>query len=77
MKPIKYTRHAKNRMRWRRIPKTEVATAIASPDFEEPASENRRNVWTKLSDKYLRVTYEESEEIILIVTAVHKKKGWR
>jgi hypothetical protein len=64
-------------MRGRRIAKADVASAIASPDFEEPALEDRRNVWKKLSDQYLRVTYKESEESILIVTAVKKNKGWR
>jgi hypothetical protein len=77
MKPVTYTRHAKNRMRWRRIAKADVASAIASPDFEKPALEGRRNVWKKFSDKYLKVTYKESEESILVVTAVNKNKGWR
>ncbi len=50
---------------------------MASPDFEEPSSENRWNAWKKLSDKYLRVTYIKSKEEILVLTAVKKKKGWR
>jgi len=76
MEPIRYTRHAKNRMRWHKIPKAEVESAVDSPDFEETSSENRSNAWKKFSDKYLRVTHIKSKDEILVLTAVKKKKGW-
>jgi len=53
---IRYTRHAKNRMRWHKITQTEVESAVASPDFEESSLENRLNLWKNISNKYLRVT---------------------
>ncbi len=76
MKQIHYTRHAKNRMRWRKISEEEIAAVIQNPEFKE-SSKNRFNVWKKITDKYLRVTLEEETDSILIITAVKKNKGWR
>jgi len=77
MKPIKYTRHAKNRMRQHNTAETEVEAAIAEPDFTEPSLEGRINVWKKTDEKFLRVTYKDEPARILVITAVKKKKGWR
>jgi hypothetical protein len=77
MKCISYTRHAKNRMRWHKIHEFEVELAINSPDFEESSSGKRFNAWKKFPDKYLRVTYVDSNGELLVLTAVKKKKGWR
>ncbi|MEW6417861.1 MAG: DUF4258 domain-containing protein [Nitrospirota bacterium] len=59
MKPIKYTRHARNRMRWHKISEEEVNSAIEKAEFLESSVEGRLNAWTKISDKFLRVTYKE------------------
>ncbi len=37
VKPIKYTRHAKNRMRWHKITEIEVELALKAPEFLEPS----------------------------------------
>jgi len=77
MKPIRYTQHVKNRMRWRRIPESEIESALLAKDFVEPFSGTRLNAWKKLSERYLRVTYVEAEEETIVLTAVKRKKGWR
>ena len=77
MKEIRYTRHAKNRMRWHGITESEIESAILSPDFIESFSENRLNAWKRFPERFLRVTYEEKNGELLIITAVKKKKGWR
>jgi hypothetical protein len=77
MKPIRYARHAKNRMRWHRISEEEVISAIQKPDFLETSVEGRFNAWLKTSDRFLRVTYKEDSEKYFVVTAVKKKNGWR
>jgi hypothetical protein len=77
MKTVKYTRHAKNRMRLHEINEADVELAIDNPDLTESSFEERKNVWKKISDRYLRVTYKEEKDRILIITAVKKKKGWR
>lgn len=77
MKPIKYARHAKNRMRQHVIEESEVEATITEPDFTEPSIEVRINAWKKSDDKFLRVTYRDELSRILVITAVKKRKGWR
>jgi len=77
MQPKKLTRHAKNRMRMHGITEAEVDSAIEKPDFSEPSAEGRTNVWKKIDDKSIRVTYKNEPSRILVITAVKKKKGWR
>ena len=76
-KMIKYTRHAKNRMRLHRTSEAEVQSAVDNPDFVEPSLEGKLNAWKKISEKYLRVTFKKEAGKVLIITAVKKKKGWR
>jgi len=76
MKPIKYTRHARNRMRLHRITETEVESTIQKPEHLDPSVEGRINAWVKTSGKFLRVTYKEEEDNFLVISAVKKRKGW-
>lgn len=76
IKDIKYTRHAKNRMRCHQITNTEIESAVNNPDFMEVISEGRVNAWMKVSEKYIRVTYKKESDKIYVITAVKKKKGW-
>jgi hypothetical protein len=77
MKAVRYTRHARNRMRLHKISEEEIELAINKPDFIEVSSEGRFNAWMKISEKYLRVTFKQEAERILIITAVKQRKGWR
>ena len=77
VKPIKYTRHARNRMRLHRISENEIELAIKEPAYLEPSIEGRFNSWLETSGKFLRVTYNEDENGFLVISAVRKKKGWR
>jgi len=58
VKPVGYTRHARNRMRLHKISEEEIELAINKPDFIEVSSEGRFNAWMKISEKYLRVTFK-------------------
>lgn len=77
MKPIKYVRHARNRMRLHRVTEAEVESAISNPEYLEPSIEGRLNAWIELSEKFLRVTYKEEENNFLVISVVKKRKGWR
>jgi hypothetical protein len=77
VKTIKYTRHARNRMRLHGITEDEVELAIKKPEHLEPSAEGRSNTWIETSGKFLRVTYKEEENRFLIISAVKKRKGWR
>jgi len=77
MKPIKYVRHARNRMRLHRITEKEVESALRNPEHLEPSVEGRLNAWMEISEKFLRVTYKEEKDNFLVISAVKKRKGWR
>ena len=64
-------------MRWHKVIEPEVVSAISKPDFLSPSLEGKQNAWIKVPEKYLRVTYKEEADRILVITAVKKKKGWR
>ena len=71
---IKYTRHAKNRMRWRRISQQEVEDCIANPDVTEASTTGRINAWRAVDQGYVRVTFRDNDEI-LVITVVRKRNG--
>ena len=73
-KTIKFTHHARNRMRWRKISEGEVADCIANPIFREAAKKGKTHSWKKVSQRFLRVTWLEEEDDIIIITAVLKKR---
>ncbi len=77
MKPIKYARQARNRMRLHRIMEKEVESALQKPEHLELSVEGRLNAWLETSGKFLRVTYKEEKDIFLVISAVKKRKGWR
>ena len=64
-------------MRRHEITEAEVESAIRTPQYLEPSEEGRVNAWTETSGKFLRVTFKESEDDLLVITAVKKKKRWR
>ena len=77
MKPIRYVRHARNRMRLYDISDAEVELAIQHPEYLEHSREGRLNAWKELSGRFLRVTYNEEENGLIIISAVRKRRGWR
>lgn len=72
-KSIRFTRHAKNRMRWRKIDEADVRLCIAKPEFIEKSEYGETNAWLKLSEKYLRTTYKEEQGAIVVITVVKKR----
>jgi len=53
----------------------EVESAIKVPDFIEPSAENRSNAWKKICNRYLRVTFKEESDKVLMISVVKKYKG--
>jgi hypothetical protein len=72
---IRFDRHAKRRMRWRRISEEEVSLAIESPDRIEESIRGRTNVYKLTGERYIKVTYKEFSGQILVISAVDKGKG--
>ena len=74
MKPIKYDRHAKRRMRDLHVIEDEVKSAIEDADFLEQGIKGRLNAFKFINGRYLRVTFKEEPEHILVITVTIRKK---
>lgn len=77
MPVIKYDRHAKKRMKEREVSEDEAEAAINNPDFNEPTRKGRTNALKFMNSRYLRVTYKEESDSILVVTVTLRKKPFR
>lgn len=73
LKNIEYTRHAKNRMRWRKISKKEVEMVIKEPEKIEGAKEKRKNIYGSINGKYIRVSCAFEGDKLIIISAVDKR----
>ncbi len=78
--PVRFTRHAKNRMRWRRISEAQVRKCVTEPSLVEPASRGETHSWVRVANRFLRVTWIEEQGTPLTITAVLKRlqpRGWK
>ena len=71
-KVIRFDRHAKRRMKWRKISEAEVISVLKEPEKMEPTIYGRINVFKTMGSRYLKVTYKEFENEILVISAVDK-----
>lgn len=67
---IGYSRHARRRMRWRRITEEEVEDTISNPDRTEFTRQGRTNAFKLIGSRHIRVTFRESGTGIVVVTVV-------
>jgi len=74
MKLIKYDRHARRRMKDRRVIDDEVKSAIENADFLEQSIKGRFNAFKFINGRYLRVTFKEEPDHILVITVTIRKK---
>ena len=72
MMQIKYTRHARRRMRWRKISELEVEQTLKNPDKIDFQQEGRKNAFKRLGLRYIRVTYCEQGNSQVIISVVDK-----
>ncbi len=71
-KPNKFDRHAKRRMRWRRISEEEVYLTLRSPDRVEESIKDRINAYKSIGHRHIKVTYKEFSDEIFIISTVDK-----
>ncbi|OGL16750.1 MAG: hypothetical protein A3K12_04085 [Candidatus Rokubacteria bacterium RIFCSPLOWO2_12_FULL_71_19] len=74
VEPIRFTRHARNRMRRYRIGDALAEDAVRSADWEEPTVSGRLNCWKRVAERFLRVTVREEPERIVVISAVFKRQ---
>lgn len=71
-KAIRFDRHARRRMKWRKISEDEVNSVLNGPDKTEQSIKGRTNVYKTLGSRYIKVTYKEFSDEILIISVVDK-----
>ncbi len=69
---IIFSRHAKRRMRWRKISEEEVKTTILKPEKIEESKSGRKNAFKHVDRKWIKVTFIEESDSINIITALDK-----
>lgn len=77
MKPLKYDRHARRRMKERGVSEEEAACVIVNPDSCEPSIKGRVNAFQFIHGRYIRVTYKEEADHILVITVTIRKKPFK
>lgn len=77
MKPIKYDRHAKRRMRDRDVIEDEVKSTIEKADFLKQSIKGRMNAFKFINGRYLRVTFKEEPKQMFIITVTIRKRPFR
>lgn len=71
---IKFTRHAKRRMKWRKVSIEEVESVIKKPDKSEKSYNQRINVYKKIKGRIFKVSYLIKKNQIIVITVVDKSK---
>jgi len=71
-KNIRLGRHARRRMKWRRISEEDVLNVIQNPDKVEKSMRGRTNVFKTIGERYLKVTFIDLSEEILVITVIDK-----
>jgi hypothetical protein len=59
-------------MKWRKISEDDVKFVLGNPDRIEQSIYERTNAFRLLGDRFLKVTYKESEKEILVISVVDK-----
>lgn len=71
-KTIVYVRHARRRMKWRKISEEEVVRTLNNPDKIEALEENKYHAYKLMGPKNIRVTYRLSVDEVVVLTVVDK-----
>lgn len=59
-------------MKWRKISEQEVEAVLSVPDKVEPTERGRMNAFRRFGSRYLKVTYRELPDEILIISVVDR-----
>ncbi len=59
-------------MKWRKISEEDVLSVMNEPDKNEQSIKGRINLYKRIGQRYLKVTYKEFSEEILIISVVDK-----
>jgi hypothetical protein len=68
---FEYTDHAEDKILERKLLKKTIEEVVLKPDKVIPTAFNRKIAQRKMSNKLLRIVYEEEHEVYIIVTAYY------
>ncbi len=77
MKHVKYSRHAKRRMSERGVNEEEAALTIDNPELMERSVKDRKNAYRFINGRFLRVTFKENDDHILVITVTIRKRPYK
>ena len=69
---VEFDRHAKRRMKWRRISQEEVVLTLQNPDKIEESVKGRVNANESIGERYIKVTYKKFSDKILVISVVDR-----
>lgn len=72
---IRFTRHARNRMRLYRLTEAEVSDALRQPDHATPTSHGEQHAWKQTPRGWLRVTSTQEGQVTLVITVTIRRRG--
>ncbi|MBU1135297.1 MAG: DUF4258 domain-containing protein, partial [Nanoarchaeota archaeon] len=70
---IEYTKHAKEKLDDRKIPKSIVESILKKPDKTIETKFGRKIAQKAIDDKLLRIVYEEQKGIYIIITVYYTR----
>jgi len=71
-KVIEYVRHARQRMKWRKISEEEVRLTLDNPDKLILLEENKHHAYKVMNTRNIRVTYRLLKDSFVVLTVVDK-----
>ena len=75
VKPVRFSHHARNKIRWEAIDESVVVEALRGAGWDYPTRAGRRNRWKRIgSRRFLRVTYLEERLQISVISVVVKPR---
>jgi hypothetical protein len=77
MKPIRYDRHARRRMKERGVTEEEAEMTINNPEHMESSIKGRKNAYKFIGYRFLRVTFREENDHILVITVTLRKRSFK
>ena len=69
---IRFSRHARRQMKWRKIAEGEIETAINNADRVEDTKKGRKNAFKTTQGRLLKITYKPEGDDVIVITAMAK-----
>jgi Domain of unknown function (DUF4258) len=69
---VRFSRHARRQMKWRRVSEAEVLSVLDAPDRLEQSIDERRNAYKLVADRSIQVTYVDEGADVVVITVIEK-----